>query len=483
MSTAGVSQAHGWANRSWRDRTVRFAVGLAFADASIVVLALPQIVDELDTTISHVTWVIMAYNIALIIGVLGFLAAARRLTSRGTLLAGLALFGLASIGCGTAHNLELLVIMRCVQGLGGALLLCATLPLLAGVARPGDSPTAEWAAAAAIGAAIGPAAGGLLTQLFDWRAIFLAQAPAAAVAIAAVLAAPHHSFRPILEETGPRKPIDRGFANLALLLLSAALIGALFLVVVMLIEVWRLEPIEAAAIVSAIPVTTLVVERVTRGRSSVMLAALGAVLLAAGLAIIAFLSHRQVPLAVLALALCGTGLGLAFTTLSDAAMGGSGSTTVRAGVTSAAREAGLILGLVVLTPLFVADLNKARDEVTVPIAQEIAKSPVPGPAKSQIITGLLKISDDLPEGSLPDLGPAFDPVHARAPTPQAAAQVSELEDQTYAAIERKVTRSFRRSFLYCAGFAVLVLPVLGIAVLVADPRRRRGAAASAQASS
>ena len=325
MSSVTPSQDHGWADRSWRDRTVRFAVGLAFADASIVVLALPQIVDQLDTTISHVVWVIMAYNIALIVGVLAYLAAARKLSSRSTLLAGLTLFGIASIGCGTANSLELLVITRSIQGLGGALLLCATLPLLAGVARPGDSPTAEWAAAAAIGAAIGPALGGLLTQLFDWRAIFLAQAPAAALAIVAVLAAPHHSFRPVLEESGARKPIDRRFANLALLLLSAALIGALFLVVILLIEVWRLEPIAAAAIVSAIPVTTLLVERAIRGRSSPWLAGAGALLLAGGLGMIAALTQRDVLVVVIALALCGTGLGLAFTTLSDAAMGVSGS--------------------------------------------------------------------------------------------------------------------------------------------------------------
>ena len=109
MSTATASAWPRLGDRSWRDLTVRFAVGLAFADASIVVLALPQIVDELDTTISHVTWVIMAYNIALIVGVLGFLAARAAADSRATLLAGLALFGLASIGCGIAHNLELLV--------------------------------------------------------------------------------------------------------------------------------------------------------------------------------------------------------------------------------------------------------------------------------------------------------------------------------------------------------------------------------------
>jgi len=63
---------------SWRDLSVRLAVGLAFADASIVVLALPQIVGQLHTSISHVTWVIMAYNLALIAGVAAFLLMSRR---------------------------------------------------------------------------------------------------------------------------------------------------------------------------------------------------------------------------------------------------------------------------------------------------------------------------------------------------------------------------------------------------------------------
>ncbi len=192
-------------DRSLARRLVAFAVGLAFADASIVVLALPQIVGELDTTISRVTWVIISYNVALIVGVLAYLPFSRRISSSRALVAGLALFGLASIGCGIADDLKTLVALRAVQGIGGAVLLCASLPLLAAAARPGESPTARWAAAAALGAAIGPAAGGVLTQVFDWRAIFLAQAPAAALAIAALIAARLPALEPEgADARGPR---------------------------------------------------------------------------------------------------------------------------------------------------------------------------------------------------------------------------------------------------------------------------------------
>jgi MFS family permease len=90
---------------SWRDLSVRLAIALAFADASIVVLALPQVVGDLHTTVSRVTWVIMAYNLALIVGVFGFVIGGRRVSPRPAMLVGLALFGLSSLGCGVSDTL------------------------------------------------------------------------------------------------------------------------------------------------------------------------------------------------------------------------------------------------------------------------------------------------------------------------------------------------------------------------------------------
>jgi len=175
-------------------------VALASADASIVVLALPELVLQLHTSIAHVTWVIMAYNLALIVTAAAVIPFARRVASPRALLAGLALFGLASIGCGIADTMSDLLTVRCLQGVGGGLLLCASLPVLAGAARAGASPFTGWSAAAAIGVAVGPAAGGILTQIFDWRAIFLAQAPVAALAATLVYAA-HRGSEPVCERS------------------------------------------------------------------------------------------------------------------------------------------------------------------------------------------------------------------------------------------------------------------------------------------
>src|SRR4029450_10274411 len=89
----------------------------------------------------------------------------------------LALFPAASIACAAANSLAFLIAARSVQGVGAALLLAGALPVL--------GPT-TWTLAGTYGLAVGPALGGVLTQAFDWRAIFVAQAPVAAVALVGV---------------------------------------------------------------------------------------------------------------------------------------------------------------------------------------------------------------------------------------------------------------------------------------------------------
>src|SRR2546430_1665341 len=88
--------------RRWHNFTIRLVVALAFADASIVVLALPQIVPRLHTSISHVTWVIMAYNLALILAAAAVIPFAPLVASKRAMIAALLLSGLAAIACRVA---------------------------------------------------------------------------------------------------------------------------------------------------------------------------------------------------------------------------------------------------------------------------------------------------------------------------------------------------------------------------------------------
>ncbi len=459
--------------RLWQNLWVRLAVALAFADASIVVLALPEIVDRLHTSISHVVWVIVAYNLALIAGAAAVLLFARPLSSARALVSGLALFGVASLGCGAANSLTVLVPLRCVQGFGGALILCSSLALFAGSARPGDSPLYGWSAAAAIGAAVGPAAGGILTQLFSWRAIFFAQAPVAAFAAIAVLAA-HARPAAELADEPPRErtSLDPLTANGALALLSAGLIGALFLVVIELINAWLLSPIAAAAVVSTIPVMTAIAERLVRGRSPILLGAAGAALVGLGLVCLGLLTHRALGLVVLALAFCGAGLGLGFPGLTTAALRSRGVAAARAAKTVAARDAGLVLGLLVLTPVFVNQLHAVSKKPTAQAARAVLAAPLPLIMKGELAIRLEAAVAAAPVSRPPDIAPAFAKVSATATASQKV-ELAVLEKQLNTIIQRAATHAFRRPYLYAALLALLALPLLGFRVWYARRTRRQ----------
>jgi len=468
---------------------VRLAIALAFADASVAVLALPQIVVRLHTTISHVTWVITAYNLALIAGTLAVLPLARALASRRALVAGLAVFGLASLGSGAAGSLTLLIVWRCLQGAGGALLLCASLPLIG--ARDSAGALRSWAAAAAVGAAVGPAAGGLLTQIFDWRAIFFAQAPIAALAIITALSAPSAPSVPRDpsrdEATSSAPPPDPaptgvaslpglspGSANLGLGLISAGLIGALFIASVLLINVWQVSPLGAAAILAVIPIATVLTERMAATRRAALTGPAGALVLALGLVGLALISHRALVPAVLALALCGVGLGLAFPSLTRVALSTRGTPVARAARTVAAREGGLVLGLVLLTSILVSQLNDAPARATQPIIQAIVVAPqLSLPQKFALGTGLQAASAHAPESRLPDIGPAFARV-ATGASPAGQAELAALRPRIQTLIERAATRSFRTPLLLCALLSLLATLALLVAVAITYVLGRRG---------
>src|SRR6187401_3597827 len=99
------------------------AVALAFADASVVALALPELYGEFDTTIVGVSWVLTTYALAVAIAALPVALLHRRLRPLDLVLAGAAVFAAASIIAGAAGSLQVLLGARAAQGVGAALLL------------------------------------------------------------------------------------------------------------------------------------------------------------------------------------------------------------------------------------------------------------------------------------------------------------------------------------------------------------------------
>ena len=115
-----------------RVAALALAVGLVLADSSIVVLALPEIYRELDTSVSGVTWVLIAFNLVMALAAVPAALLARRVGPGRAAAVGLAVFAGASLACGLATELSTLILARCVQALGGAAAVTAALELLPG---------------------------------------------------------------------------------------------------------------------------------------------------------------------------------------------------------------------------------------------------------------------------------------------------------------------------------------------------------------
>jgi hypothetical protein len=218
--------------------------------------------------------------------------------------------------------------------------------------------------------------------------------------------------------------------------------------------------------VTTIPVATAIAERAVRGNSPIVLGAVGASLLALGLFLLSRLTHRQPGWVVVALALCGIGIGLGFPGLTSAALRSAGTATARAAKTVAARDAGLVVGLLVLTPVFVNQINAVEAKATGQATGAVLFAPVSLTTKAALAPKLQAAANSAPPSRPPDFGPAFAQVSAGAP-PAEKVQLKALQARLDAIVERAVTDAFRQPLLYAALFAVAVLPLLGLRVLVA----------------
>ncbi len=159
-----------------------FAINL---DTTIVNVALPTLARELHATNSQLQWIVDAYNLVFAAFLLAAGSLSDRLGRKGILLAGLGVFGCASVAGGFAASSSQLIAARCVMGLGAAMVFPATLSLISNIFT-GRAERARaiglWGATAGIAIALGPIAGGWLLERFSWASIFFAMAPVAAAA-------------------------------------------------------------------------------------------------------------------------------------------------------------------------------------------------------------------------------------------------------------------------------------------------------------
>jgi MFS family permease len=437
------------------------AVGLVLADSSIVVLALPQIYRELDTSVTAVTWVLVSFNLVMALAAVPAAHIARRVGPGRTAAVGLAIFAGASLACGASTELSTLIAARCVQALGGAAAVTAVLELLPATVGSERRATVIWATAGATGAALGPAVGGLLTELISWQSIFLVQVPIALAAAVPIMAvARHEAATGIVASELRQTGRPHLLANLALALVSAAIAAALFLLVLLLIEGWRMSPIEAALVVSVMPLFAFFGRRLgasvpnTRTR-----AAAGAILVAGGLGGLALLPKATVALTIPPQILVGLGLSLVLAALTETALAGRAPQALHGGWTISARHAGVVIGLLALTPMFTHDIAAQREDAIDAGTAVVLDSRASPLLKIQLAQ---RIDERLAEekDKVPTLGPVFEPLPEDEGDREAVVALREdLQDQ----LDRGATHAFSPSFGLGALMALLALVPIGLA--------------------
>jgi EmrB/QacA subfamily drug resistance transporter len=158
---------------------------MATLDGSIVNIALPAIQTDFRIDLTTVEWVVVAYLLVVGSLLLPFGRLGEVLTFKRVYLAGFAIFTLASVCCGAAPNAAGLVAFRAVQGIGAAMLMAMGPAIVAHTFHDRERGRALGlnGLSVAIGLSLGPALGGILTQVATWRAIFLINAPIGLLAI------------------------------------------------------------------------------------------------------------------------------------------------------------------------------------------------------------------------------------------------------------------------------------------------------------
>ena len=207
-------------------RRTLFAASLGFfvviLDTTIVNLALPAIGDDLGGDLGDLQWVVDGYVVAFAALLLSSGALGDRIGVARGYSAGMLVFTVASVACGLAPSLPVLLGARVLQGVGAALLLPNSLALVRlAYHDPGAraKAIATWAAMGGVALAAGPVVGGILTTTVDWRAIFFLNVPVGILAIA-------------LTSRAPRSPRERTPLDLPGQAAAIVAIGALTFAVI-----------------------------------------------------------------------------------------------------------------------------------------------------------------------------------------------------------------------------------------------------------
>jgi EmrB/QacA subfamily drug resistance transporter len=155
-------------------------------DATIVAVANPSIMDKLGASYDSVIWVTSAYLLAYAVPLLVAGRLGDRFGPKNLYLLGLTVFTAASLWCGLAGSIEMLIAARVVQGIGAALLTPQTLSTITRIfpAERRGVAMSVWGATAGVATLVGPLAGGVLVDRLGWQWIFFVNVPIGVIGLA-----------------------------------------------------------------------------------------------------------------------------------------------------------------------------------------------------------------------------------------------------------------------------------------------------------
>lgn len=175
----------GYATR-WRGLIfIALSLGLISLDNTILNVALPSISRALGASASDLQWIVDAYVLVFAALLLTMGSIGDRIGRKRALQIGLVLFGVGSLAAALSTSTLMLILTRAFLGIGGALIMPATLSLISATFPPNERAQAIgiWAAVFGLGIGLGPVLGGLLVTYFPWNAVFLVNIPVVIIAL------------------------------------------------------------------------------------------------------------------------------------------------------------------------------------------------------------------------------------------------------------------------------------------------------------
>ena len=214
-----------YARRWWTLGALCFSLLIIGMDTTILNVALPTLARDLHAGTSSLQWIIDAYTLVYASMLLTTGSLGDRFGRKGALSLGLVIFGAGSLASAFSGSAEVLIACRAVMGLGGCLIMPATLSILTNVFPKDERAKAigVWAGVAGLGIVAGPTLGGLLLAHFWWGSVFLINVP---VVILALIAG-HLVVPDSKDPSTPRlDPVGTGLSIVGLTLVLYAIIEA-----------------------------------------------------------------------------------------------------------------------------------------------------------------------------------------------------------------------------------------------------------------